>query len=66
MNRYMAEFVGTFVLVVGGCGSAVLAGDKIGYLGRSLASGCRCWRWSTRSGRSPAATSIPQSPSGCC
>src|SRR5213593_2441447 len=39
MNRYLAELVGTFVLVVGGCGSAVLAGDKIGYLGVSLAFG---------------------------
>src|SRR6267154_1916889 len=39
MNRYMAELVGTFVLVVGGCGSAVLAGDKIGFLGVSLAFG---------------------------
>jgi aquaporin Z len=35
----MAELVGTFVLVFGGCGSAVLAGDKIGFLGVSLAFG---------------------------
>ena len=39
MKRYMAEAVGTFVLVFGGCGSAVLAGDKIGFLGVSLAFG---------------------------
>jgi aquaporin Z len=39
MNRYLAELVGTFVLVFGGCGSAVLAGDKIGFLGVSLAFG---------------------------
>jgi len=39
MNRYLAEVVGTFVLVFGGCGSAVLAGDKIGFLGVSLAFG---------------------------
>jgi aquaporin Z len=39
MNRYLAELVGTFVLVVGGCGSAVLAGDKIGFLGVSFAFG---------------------------
>ena len=39
MNRYYAELVGTFVLVFGGCGSAVLAGDKIGFLGVSLAFG---------------------------
>src|SRR5437016_13625971 len=39
MNRYGAEAVGTFVLVFGGCGSAVLAGDKIGFLGVSRAFG---------------------------
>ena len=39
MQRYLAEGVGTFVLVFGGCGSAVLAGDKIGFLGVSLAFG---------------------------
>jgi aquaporin Z len=39
MSRYFAEFVGTFVLVFGGCGSAVLAGDRIGLLGISLAFG---------------------------
>src|SRR5918911_3587344 len=39
MKRYIAELVGTFVLVFGGCGSAVLAGDKIGFLGVALAFG---------------------------
>ena len=39
MSRYFAEFVGTFVLVFAGCGSAVLAGDKIGFVGISLAFG---------------------------
>ena len=39
MNRYTAEFFGTFVLVFASCGSAVLAGDKIGFLGVSLAFG---------------------------
>src|SRR2546423_1523820 len=39
MNRYVAELVGTFVLVFASCGSAVLAGDKIGFLGVSLAFG---------------------------
>jgi len=36
---YLAEAVGTFVLVFGGCGSAVLAGDHIGFQGVALAFG---------------------------
>src|SRR2546421_4749203 len=39
MNKYFAELTGTFVLVFASCGSAVLAGDKIGFLGVSLAFG---------------------------
>jgi aquaporin Z len=39
MKRYLAELVGTFVLVFGGCGSAVLAGEYIGFTGVSLAFG---------------------------
>ena len=34
-----AEFIGTFVLVLGGCGTAVLAGAGVGTLGISLAFG---------------------------
>jgi aquaporin Z len=43
MRRYVAEAIGTFWLVLGGCGSAVLAAGVpnvgIGYLGVSLAFG---------------------------
>ncbi len=39
MKAYIAEFVGTFVLVFGGVGSAVLAGTHIGFLGVALAFG---------------------------
>src|ERR1700745_991897 len=39
MKRYFAEFIGTFVLVFGGCGSAVLAGNNIGYAGVAFAFG---------------------------
>jgi aquaporin Z len=43
MNKYLAETIGTFWLVLGGCGSAVLAaafpGVGIGLLGVSLAFG---------------------------
>ena len=42
-NRLLAEFIGTFWLVLGGCGSAVLAGKfpetGIGFLGIALAFG---------------------------
>src|SRR3981081_1226182 len=39
MNKYFAELVGTFVLVFGGVGSAVLAGSHIGFAGVSFAFG---------------------------
>lgn len=39
MKSYLAELLGTFVLVFGGVGSAVFAGDKIGFLGVSFAFG---------------------------
>ncbi len=43
MKKYAAEFIGTFWLVLGGCGSAVLAAAfpdvGIGFLGVSLAFG---------------------------
>ncbi|MEQ4498315.1 aquaporin Z [Nocardioides kribbensis] len=37
--RLAAETVGTFWLVLAGCGTAVLAGDEVGYLGVALAFG---------------------------
>ncbi len=39
MNKYFAELLGTAVLVLVGCGSAVIAGWDIGYLGISMAFG---------------------------
>lgn len=38
-KRYAAEFIGTLVLVLFGCGSAVIAGDQLGYLGIAFAFG---------------------------
>jgi aquaporin Z len=38
-RKAIAEFIGTFWLVLGGCGTAVLAGDHVGWLGVSLAFG---------------------------
>ncbi len=39
MKAYLAELVGTFVLVFGGCGAAVLAGEHIGFAGVAAAFG---------------------------
>ena len=38
-KKYLAELLGTFVLVFIGCGSAVLAGTYIGFMGISFAFG---------------------------
>ena len=45
MKKYLAELIGTFVLVFGGCGSATIAGDHIGLFGIALHSDSRCSRW---------------------
>jgi len=39
MNKYLAELIGTAALVLIGCGSAVIAGSHIGFLGIALAFG---------------------------
>jgi aquaporin Z len=39
IRRLTAEFIGTFWLVLGGCGTAVVAGGSVGTLGVSLAFG---------------------------
>jgi aquaporin Z len=39
VSKYFAEFFGTFVLVLIGCGSAVIAGGYIGFLGIAFAFG---------------------------
>ncbi len=38
-TKYFAEFIGTMVLVLVGCGSAVFAGGHIGFMGVSFAFG---------------------------
>jgi aquaporin Z len=38
-KKYLVEFIGTFVLVFMGCGSVVLAGKYIGFVGISFAFG---------------------------
>ncbi len=39
MKKYVAEFIGTFTLVLVGCGAAVVAGEKVGFLGIAFAFG---------------------------
>jgi len=39
VKKYVAELIGTFALVLFGCGTAVIAGDKVGFAGVSLAFG---------------------------
>lgn len=39
IKKYAAEFIGTLVLVLFGCGSAATAGGELGYLGIALAFG---------------------------
>jgi aquaporin Z len=39
VKKYLAELVGTFILVLFGCGTAVVAGDKVGFLGIAFAFG---------------------------
>ncbi|WP_268746551.1 hypothetical protein [Nitrincola sp. A-D6] len=62
MNKYGAEFFGTFWLVLGGCGSAVLAATfpdvGIGLVGVSLAFGLTVLTMLTPSGTYLVATSI--------
>jgi aquaporin Z len=38
-NKFFAELLGTFVLVFGGCGTAVFAGRAFGFLGVAIAFG---------------------------
>ena len=39
MKKYLAELVGTFILVFFGVGTAVVAGDKVGIVGIAFAFG---------------------------
>ena len=39
MKTYLAEFIGTFTLVLFGCGTAVVAGKSVGVLGIAFAFG---------------------------
>jgi aquaporin Z len=38
-QKFIAELIGTFVLVLGGCGTAIFAGGSVGFLGVALAFG---------------------------
>lgn len=53
MRKYLAEFFGTMFLVLLACGSAVLAGPKIGTLGIGLCFGLVLVCLSMQSAKSP-------------
>jgi len=38
-QKFTAELIGTFILVLGGCGTAIFAGGVVGFLGVALAFG---------------------------
>ena len=38
-QKFFAEFIGTFILVLGGCGTAIFAAQHVGILGVALAFG---------------------------
>lgn len=65
-TKFIAEMVGTMVLVLMGCGAAVLNGGAtsiaavLTLLSRSV---CRWWQWRTQSVLFRAAISIRPSPS---
>ena len=65
-KRATAEFFGTFWLVFGGCGSAVLAAAfpnlGIGFLGVAFAFGLTLLTMAFTTARSPGAISIPRFP----
>ena len=67
MKNYTAEFVGTFWLVLGGCGSAVLAAKfpdvGIGLLGVSLAFGLTVMTLAFAIGHISGCHLTPPSPS---
>lgn len=65
-RRAAAEFIGTFVLVFGGVGSAVIAGEAIGNLGIAFAFGLSLLAMAYAIGPIRAATSIPRRQSGSC
>ncbi len=60
MKKYLAELIGTFVLVLGGVGAAVIAGPSIGFVGIAFAFGLSLLAMvCTPSARSPVVMSIP-------
>lgn len=67
-KRSVTELLGTFWLVLGGCGSAVLAASSplgIGVLGVALAFGLTVLTMAFAIGIFPVVISTPPSRSGC-
>ena len=60
MKKYLAEFIGTFTLVFFGCGTAVVAGKNVGFLGIAFAFGFALIAMAYGIGRSSSAEWNPE------
>ena len=60
MRKYLAECIGTFTLVLFGCGAAVIAGASVGVLGIAFAFGFALIAMASISALDQATRQIPE------